>query len=66
MIIVGPEVRMTYCTMKNKSLYPTLAIFNYKYSKLSIIMYWQVIQDSQRLTSWCAKISTGQIFENLC
>ena len=66
MILVGPEVRMTCCTIKDKSSYPTLAIFDYKYSKLSMIMCWQVIQDSQRLTSWCAEISTGQIFKNLC
>jgi len=66
MIIVGPGVRTTYCTMKDKSLYLTLAIFDYKYSKLSMIMCWQVIQDSQRLISWYAKISTGQIFENSC
>ena len=40
--------------------------FSYKYSKLIMTMFWQAIQDSLRPTIWCAKNSTGQIFENSC
>ena len=39
MIIVGPGVRIICCTMKDKFSYPILAIFDYKYSKISMIMY---------------------------